>query len=197
MGFTKRNQKKITKRNEILLLTKQNETKRNFTPDETKRNETKFRCFHCFAKQAKFRETNFLFRFVSCFARQKKACEMETLVGKMKPFLVHQFLKISSFSYRKFDYKMFSGDFLLNPFSVNDSCYGSGGRLIRAIFIWNILCFAELQRKILQVPIRAQTRYHICASCIHGSLFLLTQDTNAEHLLIENSDMKTTIFLKM
>jgi hypothetical protein len=44
MGFTKRNKKK-------------NETKRNFTFDEIKRNETKFRCFYCFAKQAKFRET--------------------------------------------------------------------------------------------------------------------------------------------
>jgi hypothetical protein len=55
----------FSKRNEILLL--------------TKRNETKFRCFCCFAKQAKFRETTFLFRFVSCFAKQKKGCEMETL----------------------------------------------------------------------------------------------------------------------
>jgi hypothetical protein len=65
MGFTKQNKKKIMKRNEILLLTKQN--------------ETKFRCFYCFAKQAKFRETNFLFRFVSCFAKQKKGCEMEII----------------------------------------------------------------------------------------------------------------------
>jgi hypothetical protein len=67
MGFMKRNQTKIY------------ETKRNFTDDETKRNETKFRCFSCFAKQAKFRETIFLFRYVSCFAKQKKGCEMETL----------------------------------------------------------------------------------------------------------------------
>jgi c-di-GMP-binding flagellar brake protein YcgR len=57
MGVTKRNQKKFTKRNEILLLAKQNETKRNFA---------------CFL----FRETseisrNNLFRFVSCFAKQK------------------------------------------------------------------------------------------------------------------------------
>jgi hypothetical protein len=66
MGFTKPNQKKITERNEILLM--------------TKRNETKFRCFCCFAKQAKFRETIFLFRFLSCFAKQKKGCEMETLL---------------------------------------------------------------------------------------------------------------------
>jgi hypothetical protein len=47
-GLTKKNEihetkpEKITKRNEILLLTKQ-----------TKRNETKFRCLFCFAKQAK------------------------------------------------------------------------------------------------------------------------------------------------
>jgi hypothetical protein len=48
--------RKNTKRNEIFLLTKQN--------------ETKFRCFYCFAKQAKFRETIF---FVSlCFVKQKK-----------------------------------------------------------------------------------------------------------------------------
>jgi hypothetical protein len=67
MGFTKWNQKKNY------------ETKQNFTFDETKRNETKFRCFLCFAKQAKFHETIFLFRFVSCFAKQKKGCEMETL----------------------------------------------------------------------------------------------------------------------
>jgi hypothetical protein len=56
------------------------ETKQNLTSDETKRNETKFCCFYCFAKQAKFRETNVLFRFVSCFAKQKKGCEMETLI---------------------------------------------------------------------------------------------------------------------
>jgi hypothetical protein len=56
MGFTKRNQKKFTKRNEILLL--------------TKLNETKFRCFLCFGKQAKFCETIFLFRFVSCEMRK-------------------------------------------------------------------------------------------------------------------------------
>jgi hypothetical protein len=72
---------------------------------------------------------------------------------------------------------MFSGDFLLSPFSVNDSCYGSDGDLffrifytvekIRAIFV----CFAELRRKILPVQIRAQIRNHICASCIHDSYF--------------------------
>jgi hypothetical protein len=46
---------KITKQNKILLLTKQN--------------ETKFRWFFSFAKQAKFRETIVLFRYVSlCFA---------------------------------------------------------------------------------------------------------------------------------
>jgi hypothetical protein len=56
------------------------ETKRNFTFDETKQNETKFRGLFCFAKQAKFRETIFLFRFVSCFAKQKKD-------AKWKPYL--------------------------------------------------------------------------------------------------------------
>jgi hypothetical protein len=55
-----------------------------------------------------------------------------------------------------------------------------------ALFLYEI-CFVELRRKILPVQIRAQTRYHIFASCIRGSLFLLMQDTNAEHLLIENS----------
>jgi hypothetical protein len=41
----------------------------------------------------------------------------------------------------------------------------------------------------LPVQIRALARYHICASFIHDGLILLTQeqDTNAEHLLIENS----------
>jgi hypothetical protein len=54
------------------------ETKRNFTFYETKRNEISL--FLCFAKQAKFRETTFLFRFVSCFAKQKKD-------AKWKPYL--------------------------------------------------------------------------------------------------------------
>jgi hypothetical protein len=43
------------------------ETKRNFTLDETKRNEISL--FFCFAKQAKFRETSFLFRIVSCWGQ--------------------------------------------------------------------------------------------------------------------------------
>jgi hypothetical protein len=60
------------------------ETKRNFTFDETKRNETKFRCILCFAKQAKFRETIFLFRFVSCFAKHKNGSEMETLFTSLQ-----------------------------------------------------------------------------------------------------------------
>jgi hypothetical protein len=51
---------------------------------------------------------------------------------------------------------------------------------------YSIQYIAELLRKILPVQIRAQTRYHIWASFIHGRLFLLMQDTNAEHLLIEN-----------
>jgi hypothetical protein len=38
----------------------------------------------CFAKQAKFRETRVVFRFVSCFAKQKKGCEMETLIFVVK-----------------------------------------------------------------------------------------------------------------
>jgi hypothetical protein len=50
-------------------MTKQNEAKRNFA-------------VFGFAKQAKFRETSFMFRFVSCFAKQKKGCEMETLCMK-------------------------------------------------------------------------------------------------------------------
>jgi hypothetical protein len=75
------------------------ETKRNFTYDETKRNETKFRCIYCFAKQAKFRETNLLFRFVSCFAKQKKGCEMETLVGKTKPWIESPNKKYSVYGY--------------------------------------------------------------------------------------------------
>jgi hypothetical protein len=64
-GIPETNSEKNTKHNEILLLTKQN--------------ETKFCCFYCFAKQAKFCETVFGFRFVSGFAKQKKGCEMETL----------------------------------------------------------------------------------------------------------------------
>jgi hypothetical protein len=47
--------------------------------------------------------------------------------------------------------------------------------------------FAEMLRKILPVQIRAQTRYRIWASFIHGGLVLLTQVTTAEHLIIENS----------
>jgi hypothetical protein len=53
-------------------------------------------------------------------------------------------------------------------------------------FSSKILCFAELQREILPVQIRAQTRYRNWASFIHGGLFLLTQDTTGEHLIIEN-----------
>jgi hypothetical protein len=68
------------------------ETKRNFTFDETKRNETKFRCLFWFAKQAKFRETICLFRFVSCFAKQKKGCEMETQ-GSTSELLKDKFFK--------------------------------------------------------------------------------------------------------
>jgi hypothetical protein len=55
---------------------------------------------------------------------------------------------------------MFSGDFLLSPFSVNNSCYGSDGRLIsqhfvhcrkiRAIFVGIILYCAEWRRKFYQ-----------------------------------------------
>jgi hypothetical protein len=60
------NIRNLTKVNGIheTKLEKIYETKRNFNLHETKRNETKFRCFLCFAKQAKFRETTFLFRFV-------------------------------------------------------------------------------------------------------------------------------------
>jgi hypothetical protein len=54
-----------------------NETKFYLSRNETKGN--KISLFLCFAKQAKFRETAFLFRFVSCFAKQKKGCERETL----------------------------------------------------------------------------------------------------------------------
>jgi hypothetical protein len=54
-----------------------------------------------------------------------------------------------------------------------------------AQFSYKIPHFAELLRKILPVQIRAQTRYHIWASFIRGGLFLLTQDTNAVHFLIE------------
>jgi hypothetical protein len=54
-------------------------------------------------------------------------------------------------------------------------------------FSYKKLCFSELQRKLLPVQIRAQTRYRICAFFIHGGLFLSTQDTSAEHLIIENS----------
>jgi hypothetical protein len=66
-----RNVTKVNGTHEV-KLEKIYETKRNFTFYETKRNETKFRSFLCFAKQAKFRETTCLFRFVSCFAKQKK-----------------------------------------------------------------------------------------------------------------------------
>jgi hypothetical protein len=69
------------------------ETKRNFTVDDTKRNEillltkrneTKFRKIFCFAKHAKFRETDDEFRLVSCFAKLKKHAKLETLVVSEK-----------------------------------------------------------------------------------------------------------------
>jgi hypothetical protein len=61
------------------------ETKRNFTIGETKRNEISL--FFGFAKQAKFRETVFLFRIVSCFAKHKKRSEMETLATIVEVFI--------------------------------------------------------------------------------------------------------------
>jgi hypothetical protein len=67
---------------------------------------------------------------------------------------------------------------------------------IRAIFVQNSLCFAELLRKFLPVQIRAETRYHIFAFLIHGRLILLTQDTSAEHLKIENCTLIRLYFLK-
>jgi hypothetical protein len=51
-----------------------------------------------------------------------------------------------------------------------------------------------LQRKSLPVQIRAQIRYRIWAFFIHGGLFLSTQDTSAEHLIIENSTLKRLYF---
>jgi hypothetical protein len=76
------NIRNLTKVNGIheTKLEKIYETKWNFNFHETKQNETKFCCFLYFAKQAKFRKTTSLFRFVSCFAKQKKWCEMETLL---------------------------------------------------------------------------------------------------------------------
>jgi hypothetical protein len=53
----------------------------------------------------------------------------------------------------------------------------------KKICIQNTLGFAELLRKILPV----QIRYRIWASFIHGGLILITQDTTAENLMIENS----------
>jgi hypothetical protein len=50
MGFGKGNHKKFTKRNEILSLTKQNETKRNFAVFFVSRNKRNFaKQFVCFA----------------------------------------------------------------------------------------------------------------------------------------------------
>jgi hypothetical protein len=93
--------------------------------------------------------------------------------------------------------------FLLSPFSVNDSYYGSDGGLIsqhfvhcweiRAIFVLNILCFAELRRKILPVQITAQTRNHIWASCIHGGLFFQRR-TLTLNILYDNI-FKNVLFL--
>jgi hypothetical protein len=51
--------------------------KRNFTLCETKQNEILLVLF--FTKQAKYREMNFMFHFVSCFAKQKKEVKLETL----------------------------------------------------------------------------------------------------------------------
>jgi hypothetical protein len=72
MRFTKRNQKKITKRNEILLFTKQNETKQNFAGYFVSRNKQNF------AK-------HFFVSLCFVFRETKKGCEMETL---MPSFLV-------------------------------------------------------------------------------------------------------------
>jgi hypothetical protein len=93
---------------------------------------------------------------------------------------------------------MFSGAFLLSPFSVNDSCYGSDGRLISLSILYIVEKYAPFSYKIFydllisgekfyQCKSEHKPGYHICASCMHGSLFLLIQDTNAEHLIIENS----------
>jgi hypothetical protein len=69
--YMKLNKGKWDSRNETRKKV-QNKTKFYFWRNKTKQNKTKFRCFYCFVKQAKFCETNFLFRFVLCFAKQKK-----------------------------------------------------------------------------------------------------------------------------
>jgi hypothetical protein len=98
------------------------------------------------------------------------------------PFLFHPFFKISSFSCQIFDYEMFQGFLFIK--SQNMLLY----RRKQFVHCWKIRTFSY--KILLPVQIKAQTRYHIWASFIHGGLFLLTQDTIAEHLIIENSTWK-------
>jgi hypothetical protein len=69
MGFTKGNKTKITKRNEILLLTKQNETKRN-----------EISLFILFRETSEISRNNFFVSLCFVLRETKKGCEMETLV---------------------------------------------------------------------------------------------------------------------
>jgi hypothetical protein len=69
----------------------------------------------------------------------------------------------------------FSTPLFVNGRLISQQSVDSGK--IRAIFVQNTLCFAELQIKILSMKIRAQTRYHIWAYFIHGGLFFI----NAGH----------------
>jgi hypothetical protein len=62
---------------------------------------------------------------------------------------------------------------------------------IRAIFVQNTLYFAEFLRKFYQCKSENKPG---TTSFIHVGLFLLTQDTNAEHLLNENSTWKRRYF---
>jgi hypothetical protein len=62
-------------------------------------------------------------------------------------------------------------------------------------FVQNTQYFADLLRKILPVQTRAQTRYHIWTSFIHGGLFFIDAGHQRGTSFNRKFDMQTMIFL--
>jgi hypothetical protein len=59
---------------------------------------------------------------------------------------------------------MFSGDFLLSPYSVNDSCYSSDGRLISQHFVYTVEKFAPFSYEIFYVLLNCGEKLSQCKS---------------------------------
>jgi hypothetical protein len=97
MGFTKRNKKKVTKRNEILLLKKQNETKRNeislflLFRETSEISRNKFFVSLCFV----FRETKKMMRNgnPTCFASKRNFAKQQVCFAKHETCFVLCFAK--------------------------------------------------------------------------------------------------------